>query len=347
MPTVAEAAAAKTQLAGDIAAGVNTLSLNQTITFTKYVKLVLPLDGFVFWVKADLLSPSALLNAGLLNRFAPNEPRTIVTPAPTVSVQGSLHYSTVKQQNEDETAGVNQVVFTALAPIQDFNQIGPDVIFIGTFQKIRFAFSQRQPFYAQADTYHYVGTAILPAMESQIIDAVDGFNSRELVVSNSLPIWLSLNSYAPPYPGFQIANMGLRLYPSFALPDNIAPPYGAVHIPPEATEALQSAPLLGPTYSHSQLVRDTVKITLYGVRNGEALTVVDTVNQFSLDTDAIGVMNMPTVRDEKRTQAELAILAMKKTVTFEVSYYQTTARNMARQLITKAIVDYRPQAFAA
>jgi len=55
-----------------------------------------------------------------------------------------------------------------------------------------------------------------------------------------------------------------------------------------------------------------VRITLFGVRNDQALDFVACVNQYSLDYDMFGVMNMPTIRDEKRTQAELNVIAMKK-----------------------------------
>lgn len=340
MASAAEAAAAKGPLAAAIASGVNTLSLNQTVTFTKYVKMVLPLDGFVFWVKTDLVSQSALFNASLFNGALFDQLPHIVTSAPTISIQGSLHYATARQQNEDETAGVNQVVFTALQEVQDFNQIGPLVVYIAEIgaEGVKFAFSQRQPFYAQADTYHYMGTAVLPAMLSQIIDDPADLNNFDLVVSNSLPIWLSLNGYSPPYPGFQ--NLGLMLYPSFAVPDNIAPPYGVVHIDPSNTRALQATAWIDATSAHWQLTRDLVKVTLYGLRNTAALTFLDVVIQYSRDTDNIGLMNMPIARDEKRTQAELAILAMKKTIEFEVSYFQAAAREIARQYLTDALTTF-------
>ena len=54
-------------------------------------------------------------------------------------------------------------------------------------------------------------------------------------------------------------------------------------------------------------------------------------------TDAIGFMNMPVLRDDKRTQNELAILAMKKTMDFEISYYQTRARTIAQQYVLSCV----------
>ena len=98
--------------------------------FTKYVRLILPMDGYVFWVKADLLSPSALLNVGLLNGVQLNQPPVVVTPAAEVCADGSLHYSIEMRQDQDHTYSVTSVVFNATEPIVDFEQIGPNVLFI-------------------------------------------------------------------------------------------------------------------------------------------------------------------------------------------------------------------------
>ena len=54
-----------------------------------------------------------------------------------------------------------------------------------------------------------------------------------MIVSNSLPAWLSLNNYNPFY-GFGNA---IQLYPSFLVPQNLPPPFGAVHVVPELTRA--------------------------------------------------------------------------------------------------------------
>jgi hypothetical protein len=51
-------------------------------------------------------------------------------------------------------------------------------------------------------------------------------------------------------------------------------------------------------------------------------------------------MNMPTVRDEKRPQSEIQAIAMKKIIEYDVSYYQSRIRDIARQLILDCIVDY-------
>lgn len=334
-PTIAEASEnQQSALNASLRAGVKVLSRDQTITFTKYVRLVLPLDGFVFWVRADLLSAGALLNASRFNTSKFNQASTI-TPAATVTVQGSLHYATVSQQTEVESYGINRVTFTALSPIQDMDQVGPNCIFIGVIDEISFAFSQRQKFYRQAGLYHYLGDAIYPVMQSQIIDKLSGFNSRELVVSNSLPIWLSLTGDKG-LPG--LSGFPFPIYPSFAIPDNIAPPYIAVHITPELTTALQAFPSLDKTSSHLQLASDKVRLTTYGLRNSDALDFQDYINWFSLVTNVFGIMDTPIIHDEKQPQTELGILAMRKTMELQVSYNQGTVRNIARQLITQATV---------
>ena len=358
--TVAEALGAKTPLGSDLAAGVDAISSNQKVTFTKYVRLVLPIDGSIFWVRATIISDGALLNAAVLNSAALNELPLVSIPAATITVKGSLHYATENRQQQEANYAVNRVVFTAESPVNDLNAVGPSTMYIGEFQGQRFAFSSRRSFYKQADLYHYAGDAIYPPMLSQIIDDAVQLANRGQVVSNSLPIWLSIADYfAPTFGGiglsFVIGESAIgggywpwkvpfapipALFPSYLADDNLAPPFATIHIPPESTQALASAPFLGRRLSHHQLAKDKVKVTFYGLRNEDALGFIDTVNQFSLDTDRLGIMNIPTVRDEKQTQAEMNIIAMKKTVEYEVSYHQNQARDVARQLILSAIPTF-------
>lgn len=340
MATVDEARDGQnTPLNAALVGGIDTLSYQQEITFTKYVRLVLPLDGFVFWIKADLLSQSALLNAATFNGAAFNQNETVITPAATATIKGSFHYETQSFQDQTETYANNRVIFTAEAEIQDFNEIGPNVIFIGMFDGIRFAFSSRGSFYRQADIFHYVGHAVYSIMDSQIVDSPDGLTSKELIVSNSLPIWLSMNSYQK----LEVENFAppdFPLYPSFSSPQNMPPPYATVHIEPTTTQGIQGAPFLASTLSHYQLCQETVRIVFYGVRNDDVLNFMDFVNQFSSNYDSIGLMNIPVVQDDKRTQNEFNILAMRKTAEFQINYYQTSLRDVARQLILEAIPSY-------
>ena len=337
MATVEESLGAKTPLGSDLAAGVQSLSLDQTVTFTKYVRLVLPIDGYVFWVKADIVGPSALYNAAKLNAVAYDQPPQPGGVAATFVCQGSLHYAADIRQEEAETYALNRVTFTALQQVKELDELGPDEMWIGEFAGRRFSFSSLGSFYKQADLFHYVGYAVYPDMEPQIVDSVAGFSQRQ-IVSNSLPAWLALNGYVPFY-GF--GNPSLRLYPSFLVPNNLTPPYAAVHVAPETTRGLASAPRLDPkTSSHNQLCAETVRITLWGTRNDDALDFVDCVNQYSLDVAAFGIMNVPVVRDEKRTQAEIGAVAMKKVVEFEVSYVQSRINDIAQQFISRAVPNF-------
>lgn len=331
MAGVAEAAGSGNEFASVLTAATDTISQNQTLTFTRYVRVVLPLDGYVFWAKSGLLSASALLNAAAFNTAAFNQPQTAAQAAETVQVKGSLHYTTDNQQDETEGFATDHVVFTSEVDIDELNTINPATLFIAEIDGIRFSFSRRAMFYRQSGLYHYQGDAVYPTMETQLLDTLVGFDSRNVVVSNSLPVWLSLNRFMP-------------MFPSFLVPDNVAPPYCAVHIQPDGTRALQSAPYIDAgTGSHYQLAADRVRLTIYGLRNFNALDFLDYVLDYSANTDAIGIMNMPIPRDEKRTQAELNTLAMKKTIEFEVSYLQARVREIGLQHINSAFLNLLPE----
>jgi hypothetical protein len=306
MPSIAESLNSQSQLADGLAAGVNTLSLNQTVQFTQYTKSTLPTDGFVFYV-----------NTGVV-----------------VLVQGSLHYSTDQQQNEDETIDVNRVMFTGLSQIDAFNQAAPDDLFIGEFQGIQFAFSARGSFYQQANLYHYLGNAVYPALASQLVDSAGDLPTGP-IVSNSLPIWLSQNSFAP-------------VYASYLVPANIVPPYITVHVEPDLTE-VPSFPIYtwpGTTQagspaplhdlSSTQLAKDRVRLTLYGFNNQTAIQYLVSLIEYSVDSNNFGFGNSPAIKDQKRTQSELNVIAMKKTIDIDAWYFQSAADAIARRLILSA-----------
>lgn len=326
MSIIDEAAGFASPLNAALRAGLENIDRGSRVIFTKYVKVILPLDGFTFWVKADLLSASALYNASQFNRTAINAAPIVITPAATIEVSGSMHYATDTMQDETVTKQRNRMIFTSEQDIDFFNEEGPMVLYIGEWDGVRFSFSSRSPLYAQADIYHYVGDAIYPEQESQIIDNKLDLDTRDVVVSNSLPIWLTLNQYMP-------------MYPSYLVTPNMQPPYAAVHIEPNDTAAIQSAPLIGMTSDHTQLVFDRVRITMYGLRSDTALDFVDYVYSYTLNTDNFGIMNMPVIRDTKRTQAEMTVIAMEKTIEFEINYYQTRLREIARQYILSAMAQ--------
>jgi len=336
MPSVDEAAAAAgTSIGSVLQDGVETVSLGQEIAFVKYVRMILPIDGFVFLVRADLVTPQALAMAAGSDEFALKAPLTFTQ-------QGSLHYSTDTRQDETQTYTSNQVVFTSEAEVAALNLSTPSIVYLGSIHDVRFAFSARKPFYRQADTWHYVGSTRWSDLASQIIDDPAKLDLTNRVVSNSLPIWLFLQAYAPPVDIMR--NPGVVLYPSYLVPRNLVPPYGVVHIEPSGTNAIAAATTFASNSSLYQLCIDQIEVTLYGYRNDDAIDFIAWVQQFAeFNPYTLGIMNIPVARDEKRGQVELQAIGMKKTIAFEVNYYQFRVNDIARQLIKKAIVAYVDQ----
>ena len=337
MASIEETIGAKPQLGSGLAQGVETISNNEQVTFTLYVKLVLPLDGYVFWVNASLLTDSAIYNASQYNRILYDEyPPKI--PKKQITVTGSFHYNTNVQMLEDRQPSFNNIIFTAISPVTDFNEINPQFMYVAEYQGLKFAFNSRDNYYKQADLYHYRGSSLYSIMDTQVIETMTDFDAQSVIVSNSLPIWLTLNDFFP-------------MYPSYLVDQNKKPPYAAVDIIPSETIALGQFPIINnviPTSgnpvqsTYNQLASDTVKITMYGIRNNEVLNFAEYVYQYSMNTDNIGLMNMPIIQDEKTTQSEFGILAMKKTITFKVSYYQNTVNNVALKYIQSAFCSLTP-----
>ncbi|PIJ48959.1 hypothetical protein BL250_16620 [Erwinia sp. OLTSP20] len=299
------------QLSGVLQSAVETISSGQEINFTLYVKQVLPLDGFVYWVNASIVSPDELARLGLSD-VPLNRP-----------VKGSLHRQVVTEQNDTTSRDVNSIIFTPVEPADDFNVEDPNAIYLGEYDGTQFAFSRMESRYTQSGIFHYRGMAILPTMRSQIIDSPDDI-SDEQIISNSTPIWLALKQFA-------------TVYPSYLVPSNLKPPYIAADV--RSTTPLQVAPL---TYNgvRYQLAQDSVRVTLYGFSNQKALDFVDFVVESALAGDEFGVTNIPIISDAKSNQVEINALAKKKTVDFDVNYYQATTRDISRQLIKEVIFNY-------
>jgi len=313
--SVEEASAAKHQLASNLENGTLTISENQAVSFKPYQRVVLPTDGSVFWVLAG----------------------------PAVEFKGSLHYSTDQNQAEDNSASDNFVIFTALEEVSPLNDIAPDQLYIAEFEGVKFAFNQRAPYYRQAGLDHYRGNALTSVMRPQVVDSLGDIFEQMQVISNSLPIWLTLSRM-------------VDVYPSFLVPPNLAPPYASIHIGMNDTSAIQPVALSAPVYQESsgeivyplnvigsqryQLASDRVRVTLWGVRDQLAQAYLDYIIQYMQDSDDMGLMNMPIIRDDKKTQTEMNILGQKKVIEFEVSYYQARAYDCARSLIQSVVPQY-------
>jgi hypothetical protein len=256
-----------------------------------------------------------------------------------IEQSGSLHFMSETEQEEDNVSDTNTVVFTSKDEIRPFNQIGPEELYIGertigANDKVRFSFSSRGHYYEAADLWHYMGVALQFYMEPLVIDDPAGWEP-DLYVTNSLPIWLTFPGYMPPYPGLVCP---FPVYPSYLAPDNVRLPYASIHI--EETRGLAATPSLGRRMQHDQLVSDRVKVTLYGATARKAADFYDFAIQFMRDSGKLGLMQeVPELRDEHQKQVEFRILAQKKVIGFEVSYLQSVARDMARQVINSAMVQ--------
>ena len=313
-----------------LAAGVDVLSGQQTVGFVPYVRTVLPVDGFVFWLNASLLTPAQRAQHGLES-------------ADSVFVENaSLHYASVGHMVEDESIAIRRVDLTSQTQITAFAEIAPDVLYVGSWSTplgtFRFTFSQRSTFYQQASLFHYVGDAVYPTFVAQLIDSNDQFDRRQ-VVSNSLPIWLSMLRRVP---YVTLTAISLPLYPAFLVPINLVPPYGAVDIPPSSTRAIASAAWLGRDASRWQLTYERVRLSLYGLRNEQVMDLLDYVIEWAANTGNIGISNSPVVQDDHRQQVELTALAQKKTIEFEVNYNQQRCREIARMLISDVLLTPIP-----
>lgn len=335
--SASESAGARHQLAATLQASMRVLDENATVDFTKYIRLVLPLDGSVFWVRADLASESSLYNAARYNAVSYDRQPTQVYSAPVIRASGSIHYISAANQQEADSGTLNRIVFTSEIEIEDFLDVGPATLYLGEWKGTRFSFSRRENFYEQAKLWHYVGDAVFAPFESQIIDTLADFDTST-VVSNSLPLWLDLVN--PYIPILGLKGLDYPVLPSFLVTQNIQPPYIVVHIDPVSTQAISSAPILNSTLSHSQLVSERVRVTTYGLRNAAVLDFCDYVQWQFRCSEQMGITNMPVPRDDKQTQVEMGVLAQKKIIDYEVNYLQATARDIARKLITSAFVTY-------
>ncbi|WP_001139509.1 hypothetical protein [Escherichia albertii] len=311
MPSLEELAEQhSSQLSSVLKSAVETISSDQEITFRLYVRQVLPLDGFVYWVNAEIISCDELCR---LNIESPT----------SLKIKGSLHRQVIAIQDESVSKDVNNIIFTPVQQVDDFNVENPDAIYLGEYGGVQFAFSRMESRYQQSGIFHYRGMAILPTMRSQIIDCEEDI-SDEQIISNSIPIWLQMKDAA-------------TVYPSYLVPQNLRPPYIAVDV--RNSIPLQVAPVVfgGERF---QLVQDSVRLTLYGFSNKMALDLVDSVVNRALEEERFGVTNIPVVQDAKSGQVEINALAKKKIVDFDVNYYQSTAREISRQLIEKVICKY-------
>lgn len=316
MSILSESQGADSQLHAVLSSGFDFLDRDETVTFTQYAKYTFAQDGYVFWV---------------------------ANPANTITVEGSLHYGTDREQDESETFGRNEFIFSTKEEITEFNLVSPTTMWVGSWTvaqggaTLQIVFSRRGPLYQAADVWHYSGIALIPSF-SNLLVASEADLPIGPIVSNSLPVWLTQNSIAP-------------VYPSFLVPDNAVPPYVVAHIDEDKTYCIGGTT---PVYqwpgtpspdtalqqmSSAQQMRDFVKLTLYGFNNQQVWQYIASLYDYSLDaSNYFGFANTLIPRDVKKTQPEIAAIAMCKTIDAVVNYYMTASDVVARRLILSTLI---------
>lgn len=323
MPSAQEASGQQSAIQSALDAGLNSIAQRQQVQFQKYSRLALASDGSVFWVAQQAVVMTAI---------------------------GSLHYATDREQSETSTLGLSDVIFSSESEITQFSAIAPDFMWIGRWDipnapPLRVAFSHLGNLFREADIYHYTGTAITAIMLPNIIDNPADIPAGP-IVSNSLPIWLAQTN---------LTGQAVPIFPSFLIPENLPPPYIAVHIEPSMTESLSAAPLIGPwpgtiepnsgasplhEMPASQLYRDEVTLTLYGFSNQAAWQWwVALIEASASGTAPFGFANSPAIQDEKHLSRELAAIAQKKILHISANYLQGAANAVARRLILEAMLS--------
>ncbi|WP_232458243.1 hypothetical protein [Burkholderia ubonensis] len=303
-------------LAGVLKSGVRTISNNQELTFTQYQQYVLPLDGMVYWIRQ---------------------------PDTTFTVQGSLHVTNEQQQRPSESYAQNTVIFTSLDVVSKFQDIAPATMWVCEYDDMLFAFNRRTMRYWQADLNHYAGLAVFPTMRTQFLDSTTSIPTSK-ILSNSIPIWLSLTGPLSTVPGY---DQPLSVFGEYLVAANQQPPYVAVEIhettsiePQPRKYAFEDDSVNPPVYREfmSQLKRDKVTLHLYGFDNDHAMVYIDYLMTFfqTQGNTVMGLMTGPDMKDVPIIQSEYNIRGQKKTIDLEVSYHTFKALDYAITLILKA-----------
>lgn len=288
----------------------------EQITFNRYIRLVLPVDGFIFWVKQSLINPLS----PSLNGIALNELPDLTTIDDTIVIDGLFHYSTQNQQDNSQIYAKNSVLFTSSKKLDDFNELGESELLIGSIDGIQFAFNNSGNYYQKAGVWCYQGEAINPVMRSQIIDDVGQFSAQK-ICNDSLPLFMSRSLYAPIFPAFR----GLQ---------NLRPPYLSVDVlETKPYQQLASE----ETSERRQFCLDTVKVTCYGLNNNQVLDYIRYMVNEGVKNIDFGINNAPVAKKIDIPQSELNVTANAKEITFEVNYYQTRATEIAQKLIESAL----------
>ncbi|UMM63162.1 hypothetical protein [Aristophania vespae] len=301
-------------LAASLVAAVNDVSYGQHVQLKEYKRLILPLDGYVFWVATGK----------------------------EILVTGALYFLTENIQKEAKSLEQRNVIFSSKEEVKPFNQLSSDQIWVGNLDETRFVFGSRSSQITQDGLFHYIGESISPIFSTQFIDDLNIINDDEVIVSNSLPIFMALPTQSNPYLDWCRWPENVPIFPSYIVPDSQAPPYITVDIDPSFQQSLTPGLISTSDKSSFQFVTETVCLTLYGLTNNQAVNVRDYIVRWAAtNPDRLGITNCPIIRDIRKYQPEINTLAMIKTISFEVMYCQHAARECGAQLIHKAKLPFR------
>lgn len=324
--------------AAQLIAAIDQISGGALYTFELYQRVVLPVDGFVFWVKASEVNPAWLgaYSRGYLAGVAPGGNRARAAPPLTPAqelafsfqVQASVHVSQDLHQDDSESYVAQTILFTTKTQVRELEAIAPDQLYIVTLPNgARVAFSSQRNRYELAGLWHYHGRAVYSTLATQLIDDARQFQPTLQIVSNSLPFWIALSTPEVP------------IFPADLSPLNFSPPYVTADI--QATDPIQQSPFYDSNTGQTQLVADRIRFTAYGLNNDAVLDFQMSLLDTSLAGD-YGIMNMPVPVDVKKPQPEFLFIAQAKTLDLQVNYYQNRARDLARKLIESAFITLTP-----
>lgn len=291
--------------------GTGESDYKSLVTFKEYKRKILPLDGFIFWLATGIEK----------------------------TVSGSVSYLTKKLQKEGESYEQSRVLFTTNEEVKPFHATS-DTTWVGAFNDLRFVLGLCTYEHKETELYHYIGKSLSPAFARQFVDNADDINDQEPIVSNSLPIFLSLPSEGNPYLDRYPWPENVPVFPSFLVPDNQPPPYVTVHNDAESIKGIGMSAINITDSSGTQITSERVRLSLYGLSNTQAGNIREYIIRWALIHPwMMGVMNNPVISDARETSPNITTLAQKKTIDFDVMYQQNALRNSAVQLIRQAKIN--------
>jgi len=294
-----------TEIENTLFEGYQQLSGQQKITFTKYVQRVLPVDGWVFWVKASLIDGEA---------------------APFTKVySGTLHQSVNQTQEATKTNAVTNIILTANKPIDELKEVSATVMWLGEYDGSKFSFNVQNAFYDNARQYHYAGDAVYVENTPNIIDDIDDLDLENGIVTNCIPVFITLNEQ-------------VQIYPAFLAPTNLKPPYATIEV--KDTRGIAAGQSYNPFEDSGMLQWDKVELTIYGLRKKQLSDFLKYLENQQLVTEAFGMYWLPSVQNENVPQSEINVLTNKKVLNFDVNYTFDAVRSQAEAFIRSITVDF-------